>query len=193
MGMARVRGPREAEKLTDAELCARVAAADVGALGQLFDRHVEAVRRVVARLGVGAADVDDVVQATFLDVLGAASSFDGRASARPWLVGMAVIRVRRHRRSLARLAARLAVWSREPERVVETPEASAEVRQRARRAEKALSGLSEKKREVFVLVALEGLPGDEVARTLGIPVATVWTRLHHARLELRAALSREEP
>jgi DNA-directed RNA polymerase specialized sigma24 family protein len=43
-----------------------------------------------------------------------------------------------------------------------------------------------------VLVALEGLGGEEVGRTLGIPVATVWTRLHHARLELREALCRED-
>lgn len=180
------------EAVTDAELCARVASGDVGALGQLYDRHAPAMRRVVGRLGVREGDIDDLVQAAFLDVLDAAAGYDGRASARPWLVGMAVIRVRRHRRSLARLAERLAAWSREPEPVVETPEASAEVRQRARRAQAALEQLSDRKREVFVLVALEGLPGDEVARSLGIPVATVWTRLHHARLALREALSREE-
>lgn len=180
------------ETATDAELCARVAAGDVGALGQLYDRHAPALRRVVGRLGVREGDIDDLVQAAFLDVLGAAAGYDGRASARPWLVGMAVMRVRRHRRSLARLAEKLSAWSREPEAVVETPEASVEVRERARRAQAALARLSDKKREVFVLVALEGLPGDEVAKTLGIPVATVWTRLHHARLELREALSREE-
>jgi RNA polymerase sigma-70 factor (ECF subfamily) len=53
---------------------------------------------------------------------------------------------------------------------------------------RALFELSPKKREVFVLVALEGLSGEEVATTLGIPVNTVWTRLHHARSELRHAL-----
>lgn len=180
------------ELATDAALCARVATGDVGALGQLYDRHAPALRRVVGRLGVREGDIDDLVQAAFLDVLGAAASYDGRASARPWLVGMAVMRVRRHRRSLARLAERLSAWSREPESVVETPEASALVRERARRAERALASLSDKKREVFVLVALEGLPGEEVASSLGIPVATVWTRLHHARRELREALSREE-
>jgi RNA polymerase sigma-70 factor (ECF subfamily) len=182
----------EPGEATDAQLLARLKGGEVGALGQLFDRHADAVRRVVARLGVRPADVDDLVQTTFLDVLDAAASYDGRASARPWLVGMAVMRVRRHRRSLSRLAARLAAWSREPEPETPTPEASVEGRERARRAEAALAALSQKKREVFVLVALEGLPGDEVARTLGIPVATVWTRLHHARLELREALAREE-
>ncbi len=177
---------------SDAELCARIAGGEVAALGQLFDRHAEAVRRVVGRLGVRPGDVDDVAQATFLDVLEAAKGYDGRASARPWLVGMAVIRVRRHRRSLARLATKLAVWSWEPKPEVETPEVSVELRQKAARAERALASLSDKKREVFVLAALEGLPGEEVAKSLGIPVATVWTRLHHARIELREALMTEE-
>lgn len=183
---------REAQQAGDAELIQRVAAGEGSALGPLFDRHVASVRRVILRLGVRPGDVDDVVQATFLDVLGAAAHYDGRASAKPWLVGLAVICVRRHRRSLARLAARLTAFAREPSLEVEMPDASADVRERARLAEQALAGLSQKKREVFVLTALEGLPGDEVARALGIPVATVWTRLHHARLELREALSREE-
>jgi RNA polymerase sigma-70 factor (ECF subfamily) len=52
----------------------------------------------------------------------------------------------------------------------------------------ALETLSDKKREVFVLVNLEGVSSEEVASALGIPVATVWTRLHHARKALRAAL-----
>jgi len=182
----------DADRATDAELLRRIAGGEASAMGALFDRHAGPVRRVIQRLGVSSGDVDDLVQATFLDVLDAAASYDGRASARPWLVGLAVICVRRHRRSLARLAARMAAWAREPEPVVETPEVSAELRDRARRAQRALEELSQKKREVFVLAALEGLPGDEVASALGIPVATVWTRLHHARLELRAALSREE-
>jgi DNA-directed RNA polymerase specialized sigma24 family protein len=41
-------------------------------------------------------------------------------------------------------------------------------------------------------VTLEGMSGEEAARVLRIPVKTVWTRLHHARLELRAALSEGE-
>ena len=41
----------------------------------------------------------------------------------------------------------------------------------------------------FLLVEREGLSGEEVARALDIPVNTVWTRLHHARNDLRRALS----
>ena len=53
-----------------------------------------------------------------------------------------------------------------------------------------LARLSEDKRLVLLLIELEGLSGDDVASTLGIPVATVWTRLHYARVELREHLKR---
>ena len=60
-------------------------------------------------------------------------------------------------------------------------------------AGEALASLSEKKREVVVLVTIEGMSGEEVAALLGIPVATVWTRLHHARREMSARMLEEEP
>jgi RNA polymerase sigma-70 factor (ECF subfamily) len=188
------RSPREAlpAGAGDPELLARIVAGDAQALGALFDRHAEAVRRLVLRLGVRPGEVDDLVQVTFLDVLRTAPAYDGRPDARPWLMAMATMRVRRHRRSFARLTDRIVRFGREPRDEVRTPERDAGERQQASRALDALEGLSEKKREVFVLVALEGLTCEEVAERLEIPVGTVWTRLHHARAELRAALE-EKP
>ena len=58
--------------------------------------------------------------------------------------------------------------------------------------ERALSKLSQKKREVLVLFELEGLSGDEIAVALGCPVPTVFTRLHHARKELERWMVRHE-
>lgn len=176
----------------DATVVERMQRGEVGALGVLFDRHHRDVRRVVARLGVPLGDVDDVVQSAFLDALRAAASFDGRANAKPWLVGLAVMQVRRYRRSFARLAARAAAWAREPRRAPVTPEESATTRELASRTEAALGRLSDKKREVVVLVMIEGLSGEEAATLLGIPVATVWTRLHHARQELSDAVFEEK-
>jgi len=60
-----------------------------------------------------------------------------------------------------------------------------------------LSHMRQKKRDVFVLFELEGLPGEEIARRLRIPVATVWTRLFHARREFariaRSMQGQEQP
>ena len=51
------------------------------------------------------------------------------------------------------------------------------------RVGRILAKLSQKKRDVFALFELQGLSGDEIAEHLQIPVDTVWTRLHHARIE----------
>jgi hypothetical protein len=54
------------------------------------------------------------------------------------------------------------------------------------------AGLAEKKRTVFVLHELEGVPPAEIASIVGAPVLTVRTRLFYARRELEALLA-EEP
>lgn len=177
---------------SDPELLARIRDGELGALGELFDRHEDEVRRVVSRLGVSEGDVDDLVQATFLAVPRAAERYDGRDNARPWLIGLSVNEIRRHRRSLSRMATRLKNWALEPTQKVRTPEETSEESARVARASRALAALSEKKREVLVLITLEGLSGEEVARMLDIPIATVWTRLHHARKEMSAAVFEEE-
>jgi RNA polymerase sigma factor (sigma-70 family) len=179
--------------LSDADLLAAIGTGDLDALGRLFDRYAHELERYLGRLGVSAGDVDDLVQATFLEVVRAAERFDSRYSARGWLFGVAVLMVRRHRRSVARALARIAAWSPTArEQAPPTPAELLEGDETTARLELALTQLSAKKREVFVLVTLEGMSGEETARVLRIPVKTVWTRLHHARLELRAALAEDE-
>jgi RNA polymerase sigma factor (sigma-70 family) len=174
----------------DQALVASIADGNLEALGEFFERHEPAVRRYLARLGVEACDIDDLVQATFLDLAAAATRFDPQYAVRAWLFGIATMMVRRHRRSVGRRAARLVAWAGIVHHHAEpTP---AEVFERddvARRLSLALERLSDKKREVLVLVTLEGLSGEEAARTLEIPIKTVWTRLHYARVELLAALA----
>jgi RNA polymerase sigma-70 factor (ECF subfamily) len=185
---------RRVADTSDAGIIRAVAAGDLGALGTLFDRYEPSVRRFVARLGVPGGDVDDVIQGVFLQVMHSASAFDGRANARAWVLGIAANLVRRHQRSLARLARRAAAWALETyDRPVPSAQDDVESRQAAERAMRALQSLSPKKREVFVMIVLEGVRGEDAAAALGIPVATVWTRLHHARRELRAALRESAP
>jgi RNA polymerase sigma-70 factor (ECF subfamily) len=187
-GVERV--PRSA---SDEQLIAAIANADLDALGQLFERHEPALRRYLGRLGCSASDADDLVQATFLEVMRAAKRFDAQHAAAPWLFGIATMMTRRQRRSLARSAVRVAEWTRLMRREPPpTPAAIAEGDAVERRFAAALERLAPKKREVFVLVTLEGMSGEAVAAALGVPINTVWTRLHHARVELRKALEERE-
>jgi RNA polymerase sigma-70 factor (ECF subfamily) len=175
--------------MNDSELISAVAGGNLEALGDLFDRHESGVRRYLSMLGVQATDIDDLVQLTFLEVMRAAPRFDAKLSARAWLLGIANVMVRRHRRSIGRAIARLARFSgRTRKEPPPTPADLVESDETSRRLQHAFDALSSKKREVFVLVTVEGLSGEDAARALGVPVNTVWTRLHHARLELRAAI-----
>jgi RNA polymerase sigma-70 factor (ECF subfamily) len=179
---------------TDKALVRQIAEGDLHALGVLFERYGQDVRRFLARMQVPASDLDDLVQLTFLDVVRPAARFESEREVKPWLFGLATITVRRHRRTVARLARTLSAWAREPSHRHDPTQVETLVQQESvRRAERALQKLSSKKREVFVLVVMENLSGEETARTVGIPVATVWTRLHHARIELRAHLAEDEP
>ena len=179
---------RDAEE-SDADLMRRIGEGDLSPLGVLYDRHQEGVRQFVARATSGNADADDITHETFLALARIAGRYDGRLSARPFLLGIAAQMVRRRRRGLARLTTALASFAETfrdaPSR---TPEDAATITEEMRLFDDALGRLTNEKRLVFLLVEREGLSGDEVARGLGIPVNTVWTRLHHARSDLRKAL-----
>jgi RNA polymerase sigma-70 factor (ECF subfamily) len=174
---------------TDPELLSRIAAGDLESLGTLYDRYARDVRTFLLRLGVRQSELDDVVQQSFLEVVRAAKNFDGRPCARPWLLGVSATMVRRGRRSFARTVSRLKLWTKASEgaRPV-TPAESLEGEEARLRAAAALDALSDSKREAFVLVVLEGASGEEAAAALGVSVNTIWTRVHHARAELRAKL-----
>jgi RNA polymerase sigma-70 factor (ECF subfamily) len=181
-------GP-SAHSTADHELIVAVANGDLEALGDLFERFEPTLRRYLGRLGATTTDADDLIQATFLEVVGAAGRFDPAYPARNWLLGIATLLLRRDRRSLRRRAAYLAAWgNRLRGKLPDTPHEVLEGDITLKRLARALTDLPLAKREVFVLVKFEGLSGEEVAHTLGIPVRTVWTRLHHARLKLRDAL-----
>jgi len=183
---------RSRATVADKDLVERIVHGDLQALGELFDLHEPALKRFIGRLGVSPADVDDLVQATFLEVPRVAARFDPSLVVKNWLLGLATIMVRRHRRSLARAAARLIAWASVPaQSAAESPATAFENDEVRRRFQRAFAELSAKKREVFTLIVLEGLSGEDVARALAIPVNTVWTRLHHARRDLRRALAED--
>ena len=77
-----------------------------------------------------------------------------------------------------------------PTESLRTPEDDASTTEEVAAFERALAHLSEDKRVVFLLSEAEGLSGEDIASALGIPIATVWTRLHYARAALRAELAK---
>lgn len=162
----------------------QLAAGQLGALGELYDRYQAPLRSFIARATRDGHDVDDLVHATFLAAAQSAARYDGRASCRPWLVGIAAQLLRRRRQTFTRF---LAVISA----VKGTLQAATDPRsalQARTDVERALAQLSEAKRITLLLAEVEGLSCAEIAQALDVPIGTVWTRLHAARRELRQAL-----
>lgn len=179
---------RSTAPLSDPELLARLATGQLGALGELYDRYQEPVRSFIARVTRDAHDVDDLLHGTFLAAAQSAHRYDGRANARPWLVGIAATLLRRRRQSLTRL---IRVLGSVKDSL--SPPADPNPRLHARTdLERALARLSEPKRITLLMAEVEGLSCEEISQALQIPIGTVWTRLHAARRELRQALEHAE-
>jgi RNA polymerase sigma-70 factor (ECF subfamily) len=181
------RGLQASPRTSDPEIMLRLANGEIGALGELYDRYHEALRMFVARATSDAEDVEDVVHATFLAAAKAADRFDGRSSCRPWLVGIAVRLLRRRRRAFGTLLGVLSsLRGARPTAADPRPTLQAQ-----NDVARALARLSEAKRIALLMAEVEGFSCPEIAAALGIPVGTVWTRLHAARREMREALEEE--
>jgi RNA polymerase sigma-70 factor (ECF subfamily) len=96
---------RDAPRTSDAELMQQLAAGQLGALGELYDHYQAPLRSFIARVTRDAHDVDDLLHATFLAAAQSAERYDGRASCRPWLVGIAAQLLRRRRQTFTRFMA----------------------------------------------------------------------------------------
>ena len=177
-------------EIDDPELMDSLAAGDLGALGVLYDRYHETVRQFLRRAAPAPAEVEDLVQETFLALPQAAASYDGRPRACPFLIGIAAHLVRRRRRFHARWTELLREVEELCADVVSTPEDKLQCVEELAGIDAALARLSEGKRLVYLMVERESMTGEEVAAALGIPVGTVWTRLHHARAALSRSLAR---
>jgi RNA polymerase sigma-70 factor (ECF subfamily) len=178
--------------LSDAQALSEVAQGRVGALAVIYDRHRACLYRFFANATGYAADVEDLVHTTFFSAAKAAAQFDGRDSCKAWLLGIGASLLFRRRRTLARWGRALREFAINQEDVRADAERRILAKGDLNAVARALSGLSEKKRVVLLLADLEELPCEAIAKALDVPIGTVWTRLHHARRELREQLASEE-
>jgi RNA polymerase sigma-70 factor (ECF subfamily) len=174
-------------EISDDALLAACGVGDAAALGALFDRHHEAIYRLVSRLlRSEPAEIDDLVQTTFLEAWRSASRFAGRAPVKSFLFGIAANTVRHHVRSARRRRTLLAGW--QPPAHGAAPDDAVARAQQVGRLAAALDELPHDLRAAYVLCDLEDLPGVDAARMLDVRPGTLWRRLHEARRALRAAI-----
>jgi RNA polymerase sigma-70 factor (ECF subfamily) len=150
---------------------------------ELFEQQLTYVWNVLRRLGVREADREDLVQEVFVRVHHALATYDASRPPRPWLFAFA-FRVAMDHKRLARH--RTEVLGDVPDSPTSSrgPEAELDASRRRAILQDALDTLDLDKRAVIVLHEIEELPIPEVARTLGIPEGTAYTRLRAARAQL---------
>jgi RNA polymerase sigma-70 factor (ECF subfamily) len=157
----------------------------------LYNEHAAFLTRVLVRLVGDGGHADDLLQETFLVAYRKRLAFDGRAAVRTWLYGIAARLAMRHRRGKGRFLRALGRYADEPrERAAPGPALDLERARAAAQVRDALDAIPFKQREVFVLYELEELEGAAIAELLGIPVNTVWTRLHHGRKKFEDVIRR---
>lgn len=169
-----------AEIDSDLELLARCRAGDSPAWKQLYDSHFPFVERICRRLGTPDAELDDVVQETFVIAFKKLSAFsEGKLST--WLYRIAANVVSsRHRRRRIRTALFGLFTESPPEPAVDR---AYDAREAQAQVAAVLERMAPKKREVFALYELDGMSGEEIAERVGCKVDTVWSRLHYARAD----------
>jgi RNA polymerase sigma-70 factor (ECF subfamily) len=178
--------------LSSEALVAACGAGDRAALGALFERFNVSVYRFLSRyLGAGCQDLDDLVQATFLEIMRSAGRFRQDSSVQTWVFGIAVNIARHYRRSEGRRRVMTVEVGHHPRASGPSPEHDAAQAEQVARLAWALPQLSEDLRTAFVMCELEDQPGAEVARVLNWREGTLWRRLHEARKQLRKILEEE--
>jgi RNA polymerase sigma-70 factor (ECF subfamily) len=177
---------------SDAELLQRVAASDLAAMRELYDRHAPWLAVRLRRRCNDPEVVADALQDTFVAVWDEAGRYRGDGEAAAWLWGIAV------RRLVSRLRRRRDVAFLADLPSYDGPAAPAAEEQVLLSVEygdlgQAMKRLSPEMRAVMQAVVLDGLTTREAARVLRVPENTVKTRLHRAKAHLRTGLAEVTP
>ncbi|GMU63139.1 MAG: hypothetical protein AMXMBFR34_49020 [Myxococcaceae bacterium] len=161
---------------------------DPAAFAQLYSENFARVWRVLRRLGVGEASLDDASHDVFVIAWRRGPEFAGRSSVQTWLLGIAIRVASDARRGQLRRMEPL------PDSLVapENPEAEAHQREASALVHRLLEQLRPDRREIFVLMELEQYTAPEVAEALSINLNTVYTRLRAARQDFNALVKAVE-
>ena len=186
---------RAAPDASDEDLARRFVAGDHGAFDELVRRHRNGIFRFVRwHLGARGEEAEDVTQDVLIEVFRSLPRYEGRSRLRTWILGLAhnLCRQRRRGSSGARRAFVVAEATDDVLRTVADATADLDAllarREVQVRVRSAIERLSPEHRDVVLLREIEGLKYGEIAGVLQIPVGTVRSRLHNARVELGTCL-----
>jgi RNA polymerase sigma-70 factor (ECF subfamily) len=168
------------------------------AFGELVRRYQDRLYNTVYRLVDNAEDAQDVVQDAFLNAYQSLATFKGDSQFFTWLyriaVNTAISLKRKQRVTLTIKASRFGEGGAEPldHSEISRPEYALEQAEQERWIQEALNRLSPEHRTVLILKDMEGQKYETIAEILQVPIGTIRSRLHRARLELREILESDK-
>jgi RNA polymerase sigma-70 factor (ECF subfamily) len=193
-GCARTSNEQDDVNIDDRRLIADSLNGSPSAFGELVLRYQDRLFNAVVRVVDNADDALDVVQDAFVSAYQSLASFKGDAEFYTWLYRIAfntAVSLRRRRRSLVSLET-----GRDGDAVIDPtdpnedgrPGVALERSEDEAALQVGLSRLSPEHRSVLVLKDIEGLKYEQIADILEVPIGTIRSRIHRARLELRDLL-----
>lgn len=166
---------------------------------ELVRLHQRRIYRVLLAMLRDPDAADTLTQECFLRAYEKRASFRGEARVETWLVRIAMNLARDHAKNRRRAFwSRLAAWAKDDKHISEaarvadpqaSPERALAARQEVAAVWSVVEELSPQQRGVFVLRFVEGMPLEEIARTLELEIGTVKSHLHRAVSAVRRKTS----
>lgn len=174
----------------DETIALRLRAGDRTAIAALFDRHADAIERVLHRVLGLDTEIPDLLQDVFVHAMQGASRYKGElGSVLPWLIQIAVRSARKH---IRRRTTRRWLGLTETDELPDAP-ATIDPEQQAAlaRVYRALDRMPARERIPFALRFIDGMQLVEVADACELSLATAKRRLAKARTRFTAIASRD--
>ena len=164
---------------------------DAAAFGHLVRKYQDRLANALLYVCGSHHEAEDVAQEAFVQAYVKLDTFAGDSAFYTWLYRIAMnaaISRRRRRRDEESVEENRHNSGREPSDEAEQAEERLLREERAVLIRRALGRLSDEHRAILVLRDVEGCDYDEIAAVLDVPVGTVRSRLHRARLQLKEQL-----
>ena len=175
----------------DAQLIDETLAGESAAFGQLVRRYQDRLYNTVLHVVGHAEDARDIVQDALVHAYVKLETFQRNSAFYTWLYRIAFnVAISRRRRRHVAVSVEYAreAGGVEPVDQGENPTERIERQEQNRQVRQALSELTEEHRAILVLREIDGCCYETIAEILDLPIGTVRSRLHRARLQLREQL-----
>jgi|TARA_B110000305_G_scaffold158629_1_gene175419 RNA polymerase sigma-70 factor (ECF subfamily) len=178
------------EREKDNVLVLRVQRGDKVAFELLFTKYQRRVSRLVSRFIRSEAEVEDVVQDSFIKAYKALANFRGDSAFYTWLYRIAVNTAKNYLVAASKRPISLSQFEKnddddfEEDRFISnstTPESELITKQIAETVNKTIDELPADLREAIMLREIEGMSYEDIAEAMECPIGTVRSRIFRAR------------